>query len=124
MARLLGVEIPDNKRTVIGLTTIYGIGVKTAAVILAKCGVDSDKRFGEMSSEEVKKVVKEINDNHKVEGVLKSEVMLSIKRKMDIGSYQGIRHRSGRLTVRGQRTKNNGRTKRGAKKNTIKNKKG
>ncbi len=122
MARMFGVEVPDNKRCPIGLSYIYGIGLKTASIILTKLNIDLNKKIKDLHSDQIRDITKEINDNYKVEGALRSKIMLDIKRLMDIGCYVGQRHRTGRLTVRGQRTKTNGRTKRGPKKNTIKNK--
>ena len=119
MARILGVEIPGHKRVVIGLTRIYGIGNKTSNVILEAVKVDPDKKIIELSQEEVSTIVKEIRDHYLIEGALRSKVQLAIKLKKDIGCYVGKRLREGR-TVRGQRTKNNCRTKKGPKKNAIK----
>ncbi len=121
MARFQGVDIPDNKRGEIGLTYIYGIGRSTAREILTKAGIDWSKRVGEWTDEEGNKIRSIINDEYKVEGVLKSEVQMSIKRLLDIGCYRGLRHRKG-LPVRGQRTKNNSRTRKGKRK-TVANKK-
>ena len=119
MARILGVEIPDQKRAIIGLSYIYGIGVKTAGVILKKVDSDPNKKIADLTSEEIARILKVINEEYKVEGELRSEKMLAIKRLMDVGCYEGRRHREGR-TVRGQRTKNNCRTKKGPKPNAIK----
>lgn len=121
MARISGVDIPDNKRGEIGLTYIYGIGRKSAQNILNQAGVGYDKKVGEWSDEESNAIRSAITEGHKVEGVLKSEVQLSIKRLMDIGCYRGLRHRKG-LPVRGQHTKNNARTRKGKRK-TVANKK-
>ncbi|MFN8417567.1 MAG: 30S ribosomal protein S13 [Cytophagaceae bacterium] len=121
MARISGVDIPDNKRGEISLTYIYGIGRKSAQRILSKAGVDWDKKVGEWTDEESGAVRNVISSEYKTEGVLKSEVQLSIKRLMDIGCYRGLRHRKG-LPVRGQRTKNNCRTRKGKRK-TVANKK-
>lgn len=121
MARILGVDIPDKKRSEISLTYIYGIGRSLSNVILAKAGIDKNKKVFEWTDAEYNKVRDIINDNYKVEGVLRSDVMSSIKRLMDIGCYRGVRHRVG-MPVRGQRTKNNTRTRKGKRK-TVANKK-
>jgi len=121
MARISGVDIPDNKRGEIGLTYIYGIGRRSAQKILTEAGVDWDKKVKEWSDDESNKIRSVIADNFRVEGVLKSEVQLSIKRLLDIGCYRGLRHRKG-LPVRGQKTKNNSRTRKGKRK-TVANKK-
>src|SRR5689334_7534443 len=110
MARISGVDIPDKKRGEIGLTYIYGIGRRSAQNILTKAGVNFDKNVNEWTDEESNAIRAIITGEFKVEGVLKSEVQLSIKRLMDIGCYRGLRHRKG-LPVRGQRTKNNSRTR-------------
>jgi small subunit ribosomal protein S13 len=121
MARIAGVDIPDNKRGEIALTYIFGIGRKLSQSILVKAGVDLDKKVKDWSEDEAGEIRNIIASEHKVEGVLRSEVQLHIKRLMDIGSYRGLRHRKG-LPVRGQRTKNNSRTRKGKRK-TIANKK-
>ena len=121
MARIAGVDIPDNKRGEIGLTYIFGIGRNTAQNILIEAGIDLNKKVGEWDDDEAGKIRTIITENFKVEGVLKSEVQLSIKRLLDIGCYRGLRHRKG-LPVRGQRTKNNSRTRKGKRK-TVANKK-
>ncbi|HEX9955642.1 MAG TPA: 30S ribosomal protein S13 [Fibrella sp.] len=121
MARIAGVDIPDKKRGAISLTYIYGIGRSAAKTILAKAGIDENKKVGEWNDEESSAVRNAISEEFKVEGALKSEVQLSIKRLMDIGSYRGLRHRKG-LPVRGQKTKNNSRTRKGKRK-TVANKK-
>ncbi len=121
MARIAGVDIPNNKRGEIALTYIFGIGRSSAQSILTEAGVDWDKQVQDWSDDEANKVRSIISDNHKVEGVLKSEVQLNIKRLLDIGCYRGLRHRRG-LPVRGQHTKNNARTRKGKRK-TIANKK-
>jgi small subunit ribosomal protein S13 len=121
MARIAGVDVPDNKRGEIGLTYIYGIGRSTAQKILDQAGIDRDKKVGEWNDAEAGAIRTIISENYKVEGVLKSEVTLSIKRLMDIGCYRGLRHRKG-LPLRGQRTKNNSRTRKGKRK-TVANKK-
>lgn len=121
MARVAGVDIPDNKRGEIGLTYIFGIGKRTAQKVLAKAGVDVNKKVKEWNDEESNAIRAAIAEAYKVEGLLKSEVQLSIKRLMDIGCYRGLRHRRG-LPVRGQTTKNNARTRKGKRK-TVANKK-
>ena len=121
MARIVGVDLPKNKRGEIGLTYIYGIGKSTAQRILDEAGIDRDIKVSEWNDEQLTKIRTIINDNYKVEGELRSSVQLNIKRLMDIGSYRGIRHRIG-LPVRGQSTKNNARTRKGRRK-TIANKK-
>lgn len=121
MARIAGVDIPGQKRGEIGLTYIYGIGRSTAKTILEKAGVDINKKVDEWTTDESNAVRKVINEEYKIEGVLKSEVQMSIKRLLDIGCYRGLRHRKG-LPVRGQRTKNNSRTRKGKRK-TVANKK-
>ena len=121
MARIAGVDIPNNKRGEIALTYIYGIGRSTAQKILTEAGVDWDKKVQDWNDDEQNKVRSIISDNYKVEGELRSEVQMNIKRLMDIGTYRGIRHRTG-LPVRGQTTKNNARTRKGRKK-TVANKK-
>ena len=121
MARIAGVDIPDNKRGEIGLTYIYGIGRRSAQQILTQAGVNWDKKVKEWSDEESNHIRSIITEKHRIEGSLRSEVQLSIKRLMDIGSYRGLRHRKG-LPVRGQKTKNNARTRKGKRK-TVANKK-
>lgn len=121
MARIAGIDLPKNKRGEIGLTYIYGIGKSTAQRILTEAEVDFDKKVQDWDDEELTKIRTVLNNNFKVEGALRSEVQLNIKRLMDIGSYRGIRHRAG-LPLRGQRTKNNSRTRKGKKK-TVANKK-
>jgi small subunit ribosomal protein S13 len=121
MARISGVDIPDKKRGEIGLTYIFGIGRSSAQKILNQAGVNYDKKVGEWTDDESNAIRSVIAEEHKVEGVLKSEFQLSIKRLMDIGSYRGLRHRKG-LPVRGQKTKNNARTRKGKRK-TVANKK-
>jgi len=121
MARIAGVDVPDNKRGEIGLTYIYGIGKRSAQKILTEAGVDLDKKVSEWNDDEAGKIRTIISETFKVEGVLKSEIQLSIKRLLDIGCYRGLRHRKG-LPVRGQKTKNNARTRKGRRK-TVANKK-
>ncbi|MBK7683314.1 MAG: 30S ribosomal protein S13 [Bacteroidetes bacterium] len=121
MARISGIDLPKNKRGEIGLTYIYGIGRSAAQKILTTAGVDFNKKVNEWNDDELTAIRTIINDNFRVEGALRSETQLNIKRLMDIGSYRGIRHRLG-LPVRGQRTKNNTRTRKGKRK-TVANKK-
>ena len=121
MARIAGVDIPDNKRGEIGLTYIYGIGRKRAQFILSTAGVNWDKKVKERNDEESNAIRSVIAEKFRIEGALRSEVQLSIKRLMDIGCYRGLRHRKG-LPVRGQTTKNNARTRKGKRK-TVANKK-
>lgn len=120
MARIAGVDIPKHKRGVIALTYIFGIGKSRALDILKKAGVSEDKKVSEWNDDEIG-AIRDAVGAFKIEGELRSEVQLSIKRLMDIGCYRGIRHRSG-LPLRGQRTKNNSRTRKGKRK-TVANKK-
>ncbi len=121
MARIAGIDLPKNKRGVIGLTYIYGIGRSTASEILKAAGISEDKKVNEWNDDELAAIRNYISENIKVEGELRSEVQLNIKRLMDIGCQRGIRHRLG-LPLRGQRTKNNSRTRKGRRK-TVANKK-
>ena len=121
MARISGVDIPDNKRGEISLTYIFGIGRSNAQKILTEAGIDWDKKVEDWDDDEQNKVRTIISEHHKVEGSLRSETQMNIKRLMDIGTYRGIRHRIG-LPLRGQSTKNNARTRKGRKK-TVANKK-
>lgn len=121
MARIAGVDLPRDKRGVISLTYIYGIGNTTAKQILEKAGIDESKKVQDWSDEDVKGITQIINNDHTVEGQLRSEVTMNIKRLMDIACYRGLRHRKG-LPVRGQRTRTNARTRKGRKK-TVANKK-
>ena len=121
MARISGIDLPRNKRGEIGLTYIYGIGKTTAQRILTTAGIDLNKKVQDWSDDELTAIRTMINDEIKVEGALRSEVQLNIKRLMDIGCYRGTRHRKG-LPLRGQRTKNNSRTRKGKRK-TVANKK-
>ena len=121
MARIAGVDIPNNKRVEIALTYIYGIGRKSSNDILAKTGIDPDKRAKDLTEDEIAKLRDEIENSYTVEGDLRRDVALNIKRMVEINCYRGIRHRKG-LPVRGQRTKTNARTRKGPKK-TIANKK-
>ena len=121
MARIVGVDLPNKKRGEVGLTYIYGIGRSSARKILIEAGIDFNIKVEEWTDDQLNAIRTIINDNHKIEGELRSETQLNIKRLMDIGSYRGIRHRIG-LPVRGQSTKNNARTRKGRKK-TVANKK-
>jgi len=121
MARIVGVDIPNNKRGEIGLTYIYGIGRSKARKILAAAGVDKDRKVQDWTDEQSAAIRNFINENYKIEGELRSETQMNIKRLLDIGCYRGIRHRLG-LPVRGQSTKNNARTRKGRRK-TVANKK-
>jgi small subunit ribosomal protein S13 len=121
MARISGIDLPKNKRGVIGLTYIYGIGSSTAKKILAEAGIDENIKVSDWDDNQLGKIRTVITETYKVEGALRSEVQLNIKRLMDIGCQRGIRHRSG-LPLRGQRTKNNSRTRKGRRK-TVANKK-
>lgn len=112
MVRISGVDLPNNKRVEIALTYIYGIGRSTSRKILAETGVDPDRRVHALTDEDVSKVRRVIETTYKVEGAVRTEVSINIKRLMDIGSYRGIRHRRG-LPVRGQRTHTNARTRKG-----------
>jgi len=121
MARIAGVDIPDQKRGEISLTYIFGIGRRSAQKILTESGVSWDKKVKDWSDEESNAIRSNIAEKYRIEGSLKSEVQLGIKRLMDIGCYRGLRHRKG-LPVRGQHTKNNARTRKGKRK-TVANKK-
>ena len=121
MARIAGVDLPNNKRGEIGLTYIFGIGRSSARRILDACGIDYDTKVNQWDDDQIAKIRAEINENYKIEGELRSTVQMNIKRLMDIGCYRGVRHRIG-LPVRGQSTKNNARTRKGRKK-TVANKK-
>ena len=115
MARIAGVDLPRDKRVEIGLTYIYGIGLKTSQKILAETGINPDTRVRDLTEEEVGKLREAIDKDQKVEGDLRREISLNIKRLIEIGSYRGLRHRRG-LPARGQGTKNNARTRKGPKK--------
>jgi len=119
--RVAGIDIPDNKRGEIALTYIFGIGKSSAQKILFNAGIDLSKKVSDWSEEESNKIRNIISESYKIEGDLKSEVRLNIKRLLDIGCYRGIRHRVG-LPLRGQKTKNNSRTRKGKRK-TVANKK-
>ena len=115
MARIVGVDLPRNKRGEIGLTYIYGVGRSTAQKVLDAAGVDRTLKVEEWNDEQINAIRKVLNENYKLEGELRSETQMNIKRLMDIGCYRGVRHRLG-LPVRGQSTKNNARTRKGKKK--------
>ena len=121
MARIAGVDLPRNKRGVIGLTYIYGVGSTRSKTILAKAGIDENIKVTDWTDDNIRSISQIIQDDYKVEGELRSDVQMSIKRLMDIASYRGLRHRRG-LPVRGQRTQTNARTRKGRKK-TVANKK-
>ena len=120
MARIVGVDLPKNKRGVIGLTYIYGVGHSTAARILQKADVDKDIKVNEWNDDQIARIRDVLNNEYTVEGPLRTQQQMSIKRLRDIGSYRGIRHRLG-LPVRGQRTQTNARTRKGKKRNTVAN---
>lgn len=122
MARIAGIDLPKNKRIVIGLTSIYGIGKSTSEKILNRIGINHDKKVSELTDDEVNQIRNIITAEYKVEGALKAEVQANIKRLMDIGSYRGKRHRRG-LPVKGQRTKTNARTRKGKRKTVAGKKK-
>lgn len=121
MARIAGVDLPREKRVEIGLTYIYGIGKQSSQRILAEAGINLDTRVRDLTDEEVAKIREVIDASQRVEGDLRREIALNIKRLMEIGCYRGIRHRRG-LPVRGQKTKTNARTRKGPRK-TVANKK-
>lgn len=121
MARIAGIDLPKNKRGVIGLTYIFGIGQSRAEKILLDAGIDPNIKVSDWDDDQLTKIRGIISDTYKVEGELRSEIQLNIKRLMDIGCNRGIRHRAG-LPLRGQRTKNNSRTRKGRRK-TVANKK-
>ncbi len=121
MARINGVDLPRNKQGEVALTYIYGVGRSTAQKVLDRAGVDRDKKVDEWNDDNINAIRQILSENYKLEGELRSETQLNIKRLMDIGCYRGIRHRIG-LPVRGQSTKNNARTRKGRKK-TVANKK-
>ncbi|MBI95429.1 MAG: 30S ribosomal protein S13 [Flammeovirgaceae bacterium] len=121
MMRIAGIDIPDNKRGEIALTYIYGLGRSSAIKILNEAGISVEKKVSDWTEEESNKIRNIISKEFKIEGDLKSEVRLNIKRLLDIGCYRGLRHRKG-LPVRGQKTKNNSRTRKGKRK-TVANKK-
>jgi small subunit ribosomal protein S13 len=122
VARIAGIDLPKGKRAVIGLTYIYGIGRTSAEHILTEAGVDFSKRVGDLNDDEVARIRAVITSDYKVEGALRSETQINIKRLMDINSYRGLRHRKG-LPVRGQRTRTNSRTRKGKRKTVAGQKK-
>lgn len=121
MARIAGIDLPKNKRGVVGLTYIFGIGKSTASEILEKAGVDESVKVNDWTTENIREISAIITDDYTVEGELRSEVQMNIKRLMDIACYRGLRHRKG-LPTRGQRTRTNARTRKGKRK-TVANKK-
>ena len=122
MARIVGVDLPKQKRAVIGLTYIYGIGNSSAAKILEEAGIDPSKKIQNLTDEEISRIRTIITTHYKTEGSLRGETQMNIKRLMDIGCYRGIRHRRG-LPVRGQRTRTNSRTRKGKRKTVAGKKK-
>jgi small subunit ribosomal protein S13 len=122
VARIAGIDLPKNKRSEIGLTYLYGIGRTSAKRILDRAGIDWNKKIGELNDDEVAKIRAIITSDFKVEGALRSETQMNIKRLMDINSYRGLRHRKG-LPVRGQRTRTNSRTRKGKRKTVAGKKK-
>ena len=122
MVRIAGVDLPNNKRVEVALTYIYGIGRSTSRTILDETGVDPDVRMHDISDEDVNKIRRVIENDYKVEGALRTEISMNIKRLMDIGCYRGIRHRRG-LPVRGQRTHTNARTRKGPRRTVAGKKK-
>ena len=122
MARIAGVDLPKNKRGVIGLTYVFGLGKTSAQKILDKAGIDHDKKVQEWNDDEIVSIRRIIADDYKVEGALRSEIQLNIKRLLDIGCYRGLRHRKG-LPLRGQRTQTNARTRKGKRKTVAGKKK-
>lgn len=121
MARIVGVDLPRNKRGEVGLTYIYGVGRSIAQKVLDKAGVDRNAKVQDWTDDQINTIRQILNDTYRLEGELRSETQMNIKRLMDIGCYRGVRHRIG-LPVRGQSTKNNARTRKGRKK-TVANKK-
>ena len=122
MARIAGVDLPKEKRVEIGLTYIYGIGVASSRKILEKAGINPDTRIKDLTDDQVNDIRKVIDESYTVEGDLRREVALNIKRLTEIGCYRGLRHRKG-LPVRGQKTQSNARTRKGKKKQAVANKK-
>jgi small subunit ribosomal protein S13 len=122
VARIAGIDLPKKKRAEVGLTYIFGIGRTTARAILGKAGIDVNKKVQELTDDEVSKIRSIITSDYKVEGSLRSEVQMNLKRLMDIGCYRGLRHRKG-LPVRGQRTRTNSRTRKGRRKTVAGKKK-
>jgi len=122
MARISGVDLPRNKRVEIGLTYIFGIGRSSSSKILKEAAIDPNRHIGDLSEDEVVRLREEIAKDYKVEGDLRREVSMNIKRLMDVGCYRGLRHRRG-LPVRGQQTRTNARTRKGPKKHAVGGKK-
>lgn len=123
MARIAGVDLPKGKRIVVGLTYIYGVGLSRSQTILAKLGIDESIKTDDLSDGEVNQIRKVIDDEYNVEGELRTEISINIKRLMDLGCYRGLRHRRG-LPVRGQRTSTNARTRKGPRRTAVKKKGG
>jgi len=121
LARIAGVDLPKNKRVEIGLTYIYGIGKAVSRSILSKLNINPDTKVDQLSETEVNSIRRIIDTDHKVEGELRTDISMNIKRLMDLGCYRGLRHRKS-LPVRGQRTKTNSRTRKGPKRSTVKKK--
>jgi small subunit ribosomal protein S13 len=121
LARIAGVDLPRNKRVEIGLTYIYGIGRAASRSILSKLNINPDMKVDQLSESDVNSIRKIIDTEHKVEGELRTDISMNIKRLMDLGCYRGLRHRKS-LPVRGQRTKTNSRTRKGPKRATVKKK--
>jgi small subunit ribosomal protein S13 len=121
LARIAGVDLPRKKRIEIGLTYIYGIGKTTSQNILTQLQIDPDTKTDDLTEDQINNIRRAIDSNYKVEGELRTEVSLNIKRLMDLGSYRGLRHRKG-LPVRGQRTSTNARTRKGPKRAAVKKK--
>jgi len=119
LARIAGVDLPKNKRVEIGLTYIYGIGKAVSRSILSKVNINPDTKVDQLSETEINNIRKIIDTEHKVEGELRTDISMNIKRLMDLGCYRGLRHRKS-LPVRGQRTKTNSRTRKGPKRSTVK----
>jgi len=122
LARIAGIDLPKNKRAFVGLTYIYGIGKKTAIDILEACSIPYDKKIKDLTESEINSIRKEMEANYQIEGTLRGQIGMNIKRLMDISSYRGIRHRLG-LPLRGQRTRTNARTRKGPKKFNVGRKK-
>jgi len=123
LARIAGVDLPKGKRIVVGLTYIYGVGLSRSQTILAKLGIDESIKTDDLSDGEVNQIRKVIDDEYNVEGELRTEISINIKRLMDLGCYRGLRHRRG-LPVRGQRTSTNARTRKGPRRTAVKKKGG
>lgn len=123
MARIAGVDLPKGKRIVVGLTYIYGVGLSTSQTILAKLNIDENVKTDDLSDGEVNQIRKIIDDEYKVEGELRTDISMNIKRLMDLGCYRGLRHRRS-LPVRGQRTSTNARTRKGPRRTAVKKKGG